>query len=111
MASPSSEAAIAAAQSLMDRRARVRLSDGRVLLGRLTCLDWQGNLLLSDAAIEAANGGGSGGGSSGAGASAGAEDEARGHIGVAVVPAQFLVSCEVLAENAAAVAAASIPPP
>ena len=108
---PAGDAAIAAAQALMDRRARVRLSDGRVLLGRLTCLDWQGNLLLSDAAVEASSSssssGGGGGGSSGDGDGAGAEAEARGFIGVAIVPARYLVACEVLAEDAAS---ASLPP-
>ena len=71
----------------MDRRARVRLSDGRVVQGKLTCLDWQGNLLLSEASLEVpAKGGG----------------EAAQTLGVAIVPARHLLACELLDAGGAA---------
>ena len=72
----------------MDRRARVRLRDGRVVQGRLTCLDWQGNLLLSDASLEAQ-----------------AKEDAAQALGVAIVPARHLLSCEMLDAGAAGAAA------
>jgi small nuclear ribonucleoprotein (snRNP)-like protein len=85
-------AAVAAGAALMGRLARARLSDGRVLRGTLTCLDWQGNLLLSDASLEtdpaAAQEDGGGGGNAAARA-----------LGVAVIPAQHLVACELVGEG------------
>ena len=36
-------------ETLLGRRVRVTLTDGRVLLGRLHCLDWKKNLLIRDA--------------------------------------------------------------
>ena len=93
MSSPAATgaAAIAAGAALMGRVARARLSDGRVLRGTLTCLDWQGNLLLSDASLErdpAAQDGGGGGGSGG--------DATSRVLGTAVIPAQHLVACELV---------------
>lgn len=99
---PSGEAAIAAVQALMDKRARVRLTDGRVLLGRLTCFDWLGNLLLRDTCVETAGSAGDG-----SEVSAGTAHDTRPHIGMAVVPKKYLVSCEVFLEEEPA----ATPPP
>ena len=65
-----------------------------MLRGTLTCLDWQGNLLLSDATLEtdpAAQEDGGGGGNAAARA-----------LGVAVIPAQHLVACELVEDAHAA---------
>ena len=78
----SEEPTISAARALLGRRLRVSLSDGRIVLGWLSCLDALGNLLLRDAS-----------------------DEAGARIGLAVVPPAVLVRAELLPVDEAAAAA------
>jgi small nuclear ribonucleoprotein (snRNP)-like protein len=48
MAAPSSAPAADAVKRLLGSYVRVSVTDGRVLLGRLTCLDALGNTVLAD---------------------------------------------------------------
>jgi hypothetical protein len=82
---PEGEAALAAARPLLDRSARVLLSDGRLVVGRFYCLDREGNVVLVDAFTQSPAkptqaGAGTGTGA-GAGAGAGAGDEAEIALG------------------------------
>ncbi|KAK9846489.1 hypothetical protein WJX81_005167 [Elliptochloris bilobata] len=73
---------------MLGQRLRVVVRDGRVLVGQLSCLDKQGNIILSHTVQVLA------------GCSAGAEQKLKRHpeerlIGLVLVPPQQRVSCEV----------------
>ena len=103
---PEGEAALSAARPLLDRSARVLLSDGRLVVGRFYCLDREGNVVLVDAFTQSPAkptqaGAGTGTGA-GAGAGAGAGESSRAlaeepwrSVGVVMVPGRHLVRIEV----------------
>ena len=91
-APPAAAAALARAQELLGSQLRVTLSDGRVLLGRLHCLDWKQNILLRDTA-EVAQAGSPG----------------RKALGLVAVEARHVTRYEVEAPAAAGGGAAGAP--
>lgn len=48
---PPASPALDVVRGWLGRHMRVTLTDGRVLVGRLHCLDWQRNILLQDALL------------------------------------------------------------
>lgn len=93
---PSSSAALAVAASLVGRRLRVSLRDGRIVSGTLTCLDPQANVVLADAVTLADDAAGGGGDGRGGGACDGARE---GHsVGTVIIPAAQRVACAVEVE-------------
>ena len=83
---------IIAARALLDLPLRIRLSDGRVITGRFTCLDKQRNLLLTDTHELLPKGADE----SGAGVAPSRQSER--HLGTVLVPRRHIVSCQARAD-------------
>lgn len=97
---PEGEAALAAARQLLDRTARVLLSDGRLVVGRFYCLDREGNVVLVDAFTQSPAkaplaGAGMGEGAGAGKSSSAPTEEPWRSVGVVMVPGRHLVRIEV----------------
>eukprot|EP00752_Nemacystus_decipiens_P009477 g8473.t1 len=92
-----------AVYAMLGSQLQTTLSDGRVVQGRLQCMDRLTNFILADA-VETGRGGGGGGGGGGEngeqeGSNAVSEARAEGqpgaqqrHLGVVMIPGKHLVS-------------------
>ena len=94
--------AMTMASRLLRRRIRIRLTDGRVLIGNLQCLDKQGNILLANAVeirkkqVSCLN-------TQTAGSAINAGWDER-MVGLVIIPPQHRKTCEVKATETEAVA-------
>ena len=91
-ASSAAPAAIAQGCALLGSQLRVTLTDGRVLVGRLHCIDWKQNILLRDT-VEGGGGGGGGGGGAADEPGAAAARDAK-HLGLVSVESRHVVRYE-----------------
>ena len=88
MSFPSPPSPLSVARAYLGGHLRLTLSDKRVVSGRLHCLDWKANLILSDALLERPVASGSN-----------ASSVPPGRFNLVAVQLSDVISCEASAEE------------